>query len=110
MPASSSVWDESQALAAVGGKIESARALRELFLGELPGQVDSVRSAFAASDHAAVRDQLHRLKASCGFVGAHRLLSAVSRLSVGMDPASLQDFLDSAALQHQSAAITPGAA
>jgi len=65
MPASSSVWDESQALAAVGGKIESARALRELFLGELPGQVDSVRSAFAASDHAAVRDQLHRLKASC---------------------------------------------
>ena len=103
------LWDETRALAAVGGKFESARALRELFLGELPGQVESVRNAFAASDHATVRDQLHRLKASCGFVGASLLLSAVNRLSVGMDPASLQDFLESAMLQSQSDRITSGA-
>jgi DNA-binding response OmpR family regulator len=108
--APTTLWDETRALAAVGGKVESARALRELFLGELPGQVESVLGAFANSDHATVRDHLHRLKASCGFVGANRLLSAVNRLSVGMDPASLQDFLDSAMVQRQSVPITPGAA
>lgn len=107
---SATLWDETRALAAVGGKIESARALRELFLGELPGQVESVRNAFSASDHATVREHLHRLKASCGFVGANRLLSAVNRLSVGMDPASFQDFLDSAMAQRKSTPITPGAA
>jgi DNA-binding response OmpR family regulator len=104
------LWDESRALAAVGGKIETAHALRELFLSELPGQIESVRRAFAASDHAGVRDHLHRLKASCGFVGASRLLVAVNRLSVGMDKTGLQDFLDHAALQLRSTGITTGAA
>jgi len=108
--AETTLWDETRALAAVGGKAESARALRELFLGELPAQVESVRSAFAAADHATVRDHLHRLKASCGFVGASRLLSAVNRLSAGMDTASLQDFLDSAMAQRKTSSITPGAA
>jgi HPt (histidine-containing phosphotransfer) domain-containing protein len=84
MPA---IWDESRALSAVGGKAESARALRNLFLEELPGQVASVRAAFAASDHATIRHHLHRLKASCGFVGADRLLLAVNKLSADMDVA-----------------------
>lgn len=103
-------WDEPQALAAVGGKTESMRALRELFLGELPSQLENVRSAFGAADHAGVRDHLHRLKASCGFVGASRLLAAVNRLSVGMDPASLEYLVDSAAQQLRAAAITNDAA
>lgn len=104
----SAVWNEYHALAAVGGKIESAQALRELFLVELPGQAESVRSAFAAADHATVRDHLHRLKAGCGFVGADLLLAAVNRLSAEMDAASLRHFLDTADLQRHP--VTPGAA
>jgi CheY-like chemotaxis protein/HPt (histidine-containing phosphotransfer) domain-containing protein len=104
------VWDDAQALAAVGGRAESARALRRLFLDELPGQIECVRIAFAAPDPSAVRDQLHRLKASCGFVGAQGLLTAVNRLSTAMDDASLQDFLDHAARQLRAPDVTAGAA
>jgi len=103
------LWDETQALAAVGGKIESARALRRLFLDELPGQVECVRSAYAAADSATVRDQLHRLKASCGFVGASGLLAAVNRLSSAMDDASFRDFLEHATLQLRASEVTAGA-
>lgn len=101
----SQLWDESKALAAVGGKPESALALRRLFLDELPSQIDAVREEFAASNHACVRDQLHRLKASCGFVGANRLLAAVNALSARMDRASLEDFLDQATLQLQTSDV-----
>jgi CheY-like chemotaxis protein len=104
------LWDEAQALAAVGVKIESAHALRRLFLDELPGQIECVRSAYAASDSATVRDQLHRLKASCGFVGAGGLLAAVNRLSTTMDDDSFRDFLDHATLQLRPSEVTAGAA
>jgi DNA-binding response OmpR family regulator len=96
------LWDEAQALAAVGGRPESALALRKLFLDELPGQVASIRTAFVASDHAEVRHHLHRLKASCGFVGASRLLVTVNRLSDDMTASSFQDFMDIAARQIES--------
>jgi CheY-like chemotaxis protein len=105
----SSLWNEQRALTAVGGKAESARALRELFLAELPAQVESVRHAFATADHATVRDHLHRMKASCGFVGADRLLLAVNRLATDMDSPSLQEFVDRACRQIESASITAGA-
>jgi len=105
IPTTAILWDENRALAAVGGRSESARALRELFLAELPAQVEQIRSAFSASDHAEVRAQLHRLKASCGFVGAAGLLAAANQLSERMDPPSLKDFLDGAARQLQSAAV-----
>jgi len=103
------LWDEGRALSAVGGKAESARALRMMFLEELPGQVEGVANAFAASDHAAVRDHLHRLKASCGFVGAERLLSAVQRLSSEMSEASLDDFRRVAGIQRQHPPVMPDA-
>jgi hypothetical protein len=102
-------WDEAQALAAVGGNAESARALRNMFLAELPGQVQCVRTAFAVGDHATVRDQLHRLKASCGFVGAGGLLFAVNRLSAEMTAANFHEFLQIANLQLLSEPPTPGA-
>jgi DNA-binding response OmpR family regulator len=106
IPTVAILWDETRALAAVGGRSESARALRELFLGELPAQVEQIRAAFSASDHAEVRAQLHRLKASCGFVGAAGLLGAVGRLSERMDQPSLRDFLDLAARQLRSVTVS----
>ena len=49
-------------------------------LQELPGQRVRIAAAVAACDEAGVRGELHRLVASCGFVGAARLAQAVHRL------------------------------
>lgn len=104
------LWDENRALLAVGGNTESAKALRQLFLQELPKQLESLREAFANCEHAIVRDHLHRLKASCGFVGAERLLSTVNHLSAEMSESRFREFLEVAGDQQRTATITPGAA
>jgi CheY-like chemotaxis protein/HPt (histidine-containing phosphotransfer) domain-containing protein len=73
-------WDESTALAALNGQRTHMNALRELFLSELPGTRDAVDSALRSDDEQALRNHLHRLQASCGFVGATRLAGAVRQL------------------------------
>lgn len=73
-------WDETAALSALNGQQHHLNALRELFLAELPGTRDAVDSALKIRDVQALRDQLHRLQASCGFVGAARLAGAVRLL------------------------------
>lgn len=87
------LWNEQTALAAVGGDMRNVRGLRELFVGELDGTREQIESAAAASDTAALQGALHRLRASCGFVGAERLGLASRLLSA--EPASapaLQSF------------------
>lgn len=74
------VWNDDAALAALKGNGEHVATLRNLFLAELPVQRDAVLAALRRQDHAAAHDVLHRLKASCGFVGASRLLAAVATL------------------------------
>ncbi|GGD39802.1 Hpt domain-containing response regulator [Pseudoxanthomonas indica] len=74
------VWDEAGALRALNGNAEHVARLRALFLDELPVAVDSVRQAQSKGDSEKLRGTLHRLRASCGFVGAHQLAQAVSRL------------------------------
>jgi CheY-like chemotaxis protein len=73
-------WDEDAALAALNGQQHHLNALRELFLSELPGTRDAVDSALRQDDEPALRGHLHRLQASCGFVGAARLAQAVREL------------------------------
>jgi CheY-like chemotaxis protein/HPt (histidine-containing phosphotransfer) domain-containing protein len=73
-------WDEAAGLAALNGERSHLTALRELFLSELPGTRDAVDSALRVDDEQALRGHLHRLQASCGFVGAARLASAVHEL------------------------------
>jgi DNA-binding response OmpR family regulator len=73
-------WDEITALAALNGQRQHLIALRELFLAELPGVRDAVAQAVLQHDALALRGQLHRLQASCGFVGAARLARAVRQL------------------------------
>ncbi|NIJ68588.1 CheY-like chemotaxis protein [Xanthomonas sp. 60] len=73
-------WDETSALAALNGQHKHLIALRELFLAELPGVRDAVDQAVVRHDEPALRSQLHRLQASCGFVGAARLARAVRQL------------------------------
>lgn len=61
--------------------------LRALFHAELPVQRVVVEQAIANGDVAAAVGVLHRLRASCGFVGAAALAAAVRGLQ--SDPASL---------------------
>lgn len=73
-------WDDAAALAALGGQQAHVDVLRDLFLKELPGQRQRIEAAAADGDAAAIRADLHRLAASCGFVGAARLADAVRAL------------------------------
>ncbi|GAA4862834.1 response regulator [Luteimonas vadosa] len=87
IPAGAGVWDDGAALAALNGQPTHVSALRGLFLAELPGVRDQVADAAARNDAAALRALLHRLKASCGFVGAARIAAAVAMLEHATDPA-----------------------
>ncbi|MCC7632732.1 Hpt domain-containing response regulator [Stenotrophomonas rhizophila] len=78
-------WDEITALAALNGQRHHLIALRELFLAELPGVRDAVAQALLLHDLRALHGQLHRLQASCGFVGAARLARAVRQLHQAPD-------------------------
>ncbi|KRG39323.1 transcriptional regulator [Stenotrophomonas pictorum JCM 9942] len=82
---SASDWDETAALSALNGQREHLNALRDLFLSELPTTRDAVVSACQQHDDAMLRSQLHRLQASCGFVGASRLGRAVRQLQQAPD-------------------------
>lgn len=74
------VWDDEAALAAMNGNRAHMEALRKLFLGELTTQRDAVLVALQTGNDGTAHSQLHRLQASCGFVGAMRLAAAVKHL------------------------------
>ena len=84
-------WDDDAALSALGGQQAHVDALRGLFLQELPGQRQRIEVAAASGDEGAIRAELHRLVASCGFVGAARLAGAVRELQAApLDARALQ--------------------
>jgi CheY-like chemotaxis protein/HPt (histidine-containing phosphotransfer) domain-containing protein len=74
-------WDDGIAVRALNGNPEHVAALRKLFMAELPATLERVRNAFRNEDFQGLHDELHRLRASCGFVGAARLQDAVQALS-----------------------------
>jgi len=82
------LWDDAAALAALNGNAEHVAALRQLFLDELPGMRASI------IDAATRGATLHRLRASCGFVGAARLDAAVQALQANASEQALQRALD----------------
>ena len=92
------LWDDASALAALGGNPNHVTALRALFLKELPDQQTRILDAANRSDATAVCAELHKLSASCGFVGAAHLAQAVQALRA--DP------LDRTAISAFDAAIT----
>ena len=90
-----SPWDDAAAAAALAGNRDNVAALRQLFLAELPAARDRIVAAASYGDAAGVRDALHRLHASCGFVGAARLDAAGRALrEAPACEARLQAFLD----------------
>ncbi|MGN6152255.1 MAG: response regulator [Lysobacteraceae bacterium] len=89
----SPVWDDAAALRALNGRRDHVDAMRGLFLQELTQVATRVSEAAARRDVDALRGELHRLQASCGFVGAARLASAVDALrDAPDDPAALAQF------------------
>ena len=90
-------WDDAAALAALGGEQAHVDALRRLFLDELPGQRRAVAVALAAGDVEGAGRELHRLRASCGFVGAARLAAAVRGLQAQPRSADALQRFDAAA-------------
>lgn len=95
--AATDVWDDEAARRALGGDGTSVRALRELFLRELPGQLGLVHDACRRGDAVLAREHLHRLKASCGFVGASRLLAEVRALAAKPEDGAALDRLQARA-------------
>ena len=90
-------WDDAAASSALNGQQEHVQALRRLFLDELPAQRRSIATAAANGDLTAMRSTLHRMRASCGFVGAARLDAAVRTLESDLHCASaLQRFEEAA--------------
>jgi CheY-like chemotaxis protein len=75
------LWDDETAARALNGNREHIATLRTLFIAELPATTDRVRNAFHNEDIQGLHDELHRLRASCGFVGATRLRQAVQTLA-----------------------------
>ncbi|KFN49000.1 response regulator transcription factor [Arenimonas composti] len=77
-------WDDAAATRALGDA-GAVATLRRLFLAELPDECRRLRAERHAGDHAAVRARLHRLLASCGYVGAPALQARVRVLAAMPD-------------------------
>lgn len=78
------LWDDRAALRATGGNRDIVTALRDLMRKELPGQRAAIVAAVDRGDVTAARDELHRLRAACGFCGAIALSLAVDRLHAAL--------------------------
>jgi DNA-binding response OmpR family regulator len=87
------VWDDAVALRALNGNAAHVAAMRGLFLQELDATATRMTTAAAAGDSAMLGEDLHRLRAACGFVGAARLAAAVESLrEAPASPAALAEF------------------
>lgn len=90
-------WDDDSAARALNGNRTHIATLRGLFVQELPNARHAIRSAHQLGNLDAVRAELHKLRASCGFVGAVRLAQAVQDLQAQPDSAALLARFESAA-------------
>ncbi|MEO8000554.1 MAG: response regulator [Arenimonas sp.] len=75
------LWDETSALRAVGNNEKTLKALKKMFLAELPKNIKTIEQYSLVNNHQKLKAECHKLLAGCGFVGAARLSQAVKRLS-----------------------------
>ncbi|WP_027069455.1 response regulator [Novilysobacter defluvii] len=86
-------WDDESATRALNGERAHVDALRKLFLDELPATRNRIRGAIAGGSVVEAETELHKLRASCGFVGAPRLDAAVRALQQEIgSPDALRSF------------------
>lgn len=84
------LWSPDKALRALAHNPQAVASLKALFRAEVPSMLAAVRAALEAGDRKALGDVLHKLKASCGFLGAERLLAECKALEA--DPQALARF------------------
>lgn len=98
------LWDDEAAASAMNFNRTHVEALRRLFLEELPHARDVIITAARDGDIAGMDAGLHKLRASCGFVGAARLAAAVVALQLQPGSASHVACFDAVARATASAA------
>ncbi len=64
------IYDRGAALAAAAGDEEHAAQVLTAFMESLPASETAIRTAYAATDYAALNQSLHRLAAAAGGCGA----------------------------------------
>lgn len=69
------LWDTQKALLALGNNLESLNTLKALFKAELPSMLEQINQSYTLGKYSKISDTLHKLKASCGFLGADKLLA-----------------------------------
>lgn len=89
------VWDEERAFKALGRNSAALTSLKSLFKIELPEMAGKIQNAFDSGNSDEIQAILHKLKASCGFLGASRLLEACNALDEQPDSRQLASFLES---------------
>ncbi len=91
------LWDDEAAANALNGNRTHIETLRDLFVAELPQARQRIMDATREGHNDAVSGELHRLRASCGFVGATRLGLLVQQLQQAPGDAGLLARFDGAA-------------
>ncbi len=104
------VWDDDAAARALNGNRAHIATLRALFVDELPRLRERIAVAGRDGDLDGVRATLHKLRASCGFVGAARLGEMAKALSLQADSPELLTRFDEAAEDTLAAAPSVDAA
>jgi CheY-like chemotaxis protein len=89
-------WNHLQAMAALGQDERILASLKDMFRAELPLMMERIDSAYRAGAFGEIHATLHKLKASCGFLGAERLLQECYRLDGHIDQPNLARFSEAA--------------
>ncbi len=100
------VWDDEAAARALNDNHAHIATLRGLFVDELPRLRERIGLAVHGGDFDGARANLHKLRASCGFVGAARLGEAVRALHQHADSAAMLARFDDAAADTLTVAAT----
>ncbi len=90
---STPVWDKQKALLALGQNEAILSSLKEMFRAELPLMTAQIQQAFECEHPEQIHETLHKLKASCGFLGANRLLQECVRLDADISAQNIERFM-----------------
>ena len=74
------VWDRKDLLDRVSGDEDGVREIVDVFLSDIPHQIESLREAIAVADLPRLRRGAHSVKAAAGNLGAEALAVAAARL------------------------------
>lgn len=88
------IWDTQKALQALGHNEQILASLKQMFSAELPLMMSHIQQAFDSQQPEQIHEILHKLKASCGFLGASRLLQECSHLDADISEQNIDRFMD----------------